>query len=234
MAFDPFKPFQKLLNPGKSDKRQANRYMDQLGQYGQQNMRQFQQALPAFQQAIDFFKQNAGLNQGFGQPQTNMAYANRRGMDVQPMDPNMGIWNNPADRFRLQQSRDDIDRYQMQQQNQLRGNLAQRGMMDSSVLGGGMQRLASDAMRQFAQQRQDLAIGAGAEQERRVAQFMQALAPQLAMGQTGANTMQGLAGQKMQQAQQANAWLPQLLGTGTSLYAMGAFGGPPARSSRRV
>ncbi len=230
---------QKVFNPGKSDKRMANRYMDQQGGIANDQMQQYQQAMPQLQQIQQLFQQMAGMGpQGMSGPGASVAparyndvYAQRRGINVpqqQPgMDPNMGIWNNPTDRFRMGQAQDDIDRYQMQQQNQLRHNLGGRGIMDSSVTGGAMQRLASDAMREQAGARRDLAISAPQEQERRAMMFMQSLAPMLGMGQQAFENYGGLAGQKMQQANQANSVLPNMLGTAANLYGMGAFGGAP-------
>lgn len=220
---------QKFLNPGKSDKRKANRYMDQMADFTGQQMQQYNQSMPQYQSAINFLQQQAGLGQagtpGGGTPAYNDVYAQRRGISTPPMDPNAGIWNNPTDQFRMGQARDDIDRYTMQQSNQMRSRLGQRGMLDSSVYGGAMQRLASDAMREYARQRQDLAISAPQEQERRISMFMQALAPMLGMGQQSFQNYGQLAENKMQQANQANSFLPQMLGLGAQLYGMGGFGG---------
>lgn len=224
---------QKIFNPGKSDKRSANRMMDRMGEFTGGQMQQYQQAIPQYNEATDFLRQQAGLGP---QPMYNDVMARRRGMTIPQQDPNLGVWNNPADQFRMGQARDDIDRYTMQQQNQMKYLLGQRGMADSSVMGGAMQRLASDAMREYARQRQDLAISAPQEQERRIAMFMQSLAPMLGMGQQAFQNYGQLAGNKMQQAQAANSVLPQLFGLGAQLYGMGAFGGGggvrPAPSGR--
>ena len=226
---------QKVFNPGKQDKRAANRYYDQMGSFAGNQMQEYNSAMPQYHGASNFLQQQAGLNQGgIGEPQGNDVYAQRRGIQMPQQDPNMGIWNNPTDRFRMGQARDDIDRYQMQQQNQLRHDMGGRGMMDSSVTGGAMQRLASDAMRQYAQQRQDLAVSAPQEQERRVMMFLQSLAPMMNMGQQSFQNYGELAGNKMLQAQQANSYLPQALGTAANLWGMGAFSGgkPKPRTSK--
>ena len=238
-----------VLNPGKSDKRRANRYMDQQADFTGQQMQQFQQAMPQYQQATNFLMGQAGLGQqqpggatpfrAGANPQSNDVMARRRGMSLpgQQQDPNAGIWNNPTDRFRMAQAQDDIDRYAMGQQKQMKHLLGQRGMLDSSVYGGALQRLASDSMREYAGARRDLAISAPQEQERRVMQFMQALAPQMGMGQQAYQNYGELAGNKMQQAQQANSFLPQMFGMGAQLYGMGAFGGgggpKPFRPTKR-
>jgi hypothetical protein len=214
--------WQKIFNPGKSDKRAANRMMDRMGEFTGGQMQQYQQAVPQYNEAVNFLQQQAGLGP---QPMSNDVMARRRGMTIPQQDPNLGIWNNPTDRFRMGQAQDDIDRYTMQQGNQMRHLLGQRGMLDSSVTGGAMQRLASDAMREYAGARRDLAISAPQEQERRIAMFMQALAPMLNMGQQSFQNYGQLAGTKMQQAQAANSVLPQLFGLAAQAYGMGGFGG---------
>jgi hypothetical protein len=217
---------QKIFNPGKSDKRTANRYMDQQAEFTGNQMQQFEQMMPQFQQALSFLQSQAGLGSQGGQPQHNDVYAQRRGINIPQQDPNMGIWNNPTDRFRMGQARDDIDRYTMQQGNQMAHLLGGRGMMDSSVAGGAAQRLASDASREFARQRQDLAISAPAEQERRVGTYMQGMAPIFGMGQQAFNNYGQMAGQKMEQANQANSMLPNFLGDAAQMWAM-SQGMPP-------
>jgi hypothetical protein len=130
-------------------------------------------------------------------------------------DAQMGIWNNPEDRMRLMAAQDDIDRYQQQQGNQLKHNLGQRGMLDSGAYGAGLARQGSNALQSYADFRRQMAIGAGTEEERRIANFMNALAPGMNMAQPAANTFSQLgqqAGQQQQQSNQSLQGLFQMMG----------------------
>jgi hypothetical protein len=167
---------------------------------------------------------------GFGVlPQTSALQPDRGGMrpNVQlapapalartggPSQSQLGIWNDPADQFRIGQAQDDIDRFQTQQQNQLRHGLAQRGMLNSGLYGSGQQQLAGNALDQFANFRRQLAIGAGGEEERRMMQFLQALAPAMGMAGPAASTYSQLgqqAGQQQAGSNQALQGIMQVIG----------------------
>jgi hypothetical protein len=127
----------------------------------------------------------------------------------------LGIWNDPADQFRIGQAQDDINRFQTQQQNQLRHRLAQRGMLNSGLYGSGEAAIANNSLDQFANFRRNLAIGAGGEEERRMMQFLQALAPAMGMSGPAAQTYSQLgqqAGQQQAGSNQALQGIMQVIG----------------------
>jgi hypothetical protein len=159
----------------------------------------------------------------FGAPAPNQQMLNRRPNGLQrttnrtggPNDQQMGIWNNPEDRMRMMAAQDDIDRYQGQQSNRLRHNLAGRGLLDSGMYSSGEQELSENALQSFADFRRQMAIGAGGEEERRMQQFLGALAPAMGMSAPAANTFSQLgqqAGQQQAGSNQALQGLFQLFG----------------------
>lgn len=155
----------------------------------------------------------------FGDPAPNQQMLNRRPNGLSRpgtnrtggvSDNQMGIWNNPEDRLRMMAAQDDIDRYQRTQGNRLQHELGQRGLLDSGMYGASLERLGSNALQQFADFRRNLAIGAGGEEERRMQQFLSALAPGMGMAAPAANTFSQLGNQAGQQAQQSNQALSGL------------------------
>jgi hypothetical protein len=180
-------------------------------------------------------QQGWGSRRNIDNPLAPPASTNRTGG---ASDQQLGIWNNPEDRMRLMAAQDDIDRYQGQQGNQLRHNLAQRGLLDSGAYGAGLERLGSNALQQFADFRRQMAIGAGTEEERRIANFMNALAPGMNMGAPAANTFSQLGSQAGQQQAASNQSLQglfqlfgQLFGPQPGQVKTPSFGGSDGRSS---
>jgi hypothetical protein len=115
--------------------------------------------------------------------------------------------------MRLSQAQEGIDSYQRQQENLLRHNLGQRGMLNSGAYTAGTTQLGNQAMQQFGNFRRQQAIDAGTEEERRVQQFLSALMPQMGYGQQASQTFGQLGAQQQGQAQQSNAALQNLFQT---------------------
>jgi hypothetical protein len=208
----------------------------------EQQMGLFNQALPMQQQVLQFLTnraQGAGPMQQQGGPGMMTAPTNPQGGSPTRMaawgsrrtlpgaspaggqvggvnNQQMGIYGAGEDALRMAQAEEDISGFQRQQQNRLKHNLGQRGLLDSGMYAAGSGQLAEDALRQMSGFRRDLAIGAGNEQERRQMQLMQALAPMLGMGQqTGQmyGQMGNQAEQQRQSAAQSIAGLGNMFGS---------------------
>lgn len=156
-----------------------------------------------------------GSRRTAGTPLPGPANLNRTGG---VSDQQLGIWNNPEDRLRMSQAQDDIDRYQGLQNKQLLHQLAQRGLAESNVYGSGLENIAENALGQFANFRRNLAIGAGAEEDRRVAQFLNALSPGMGFAPQAAQSFGQLGAGQQQQAAQAQQALANLFQTFGQLF----------------
>jgi hypothetical protein len=84
-----------------------------------------------------------------------------------------GDWGDRTDQLRLMQAEEDINRRQRMAGNQLRFNSGRQGL-NEGAMGANLARLAGQGQRDYGQFRRGLAINAGQEQERRLAQLLAA------------------------------------------------------------
>ncbi len=135
----------------------------------------------------------------------------------------MGIFNDPADALRNAQAQDDINHQNFLGQQQFRSQMGDRGLEDSSIMGGGLARMQQDANQQYAGYRRNLAMNAGQEQMNRVMQMMGALNPGMGAQQQAAGNYGNLGQQSFQQQQNAQQGLAGMGNLFGQLYGYGMF-----------
>lgn len=204
----------------------AKRAAGEQAAFGKRFRRQFDQASPLYMNALQYLAGRAGVGGApmgapVGAGGVSPGTAARMGMGAQQPGPDrygqrgmlpqsaLGVYGQGEDALRLNQADDQISQM-LQQRQALLGNRLGRQGIGGSTAAAAMGGLDQDAFRQLAEFRRGLAINAGQEQERRVAQLLGGLGPALSMGGQAANIYGGLAQQYGNQAQGALGSLGQL------------------------
>lgn len=180
------------------------RALDPQRRLAQDQLGLFHQASPYYGQVLQYLAGNAGLGipsaqptaqraqPGFGTPPIASTQAPLTGTPSAIPQSALGIYGtNPADQYRFQQAQEQIDQERRQQAQRLSYMLGQQGA-GSNTIASVLGRNQQGAEDQLARFRQQLAINAGGEQERRVGALLQALGAGFGQGSQAG----GLLGQQ--------------------------------------
>lgn len=203
---------------------------------GKRMRRTYDKVNPLYLQTLDWYARRAGLpgidtggaptNAVSGQGGISPATAARMGLTQQQPGmrgrdaysqrgvlPNsaLGIWgSNPEDVMRMNQAQEGVDLMAQQRQQMLMNRLGRQGI-GGSTMASAVGNIDQDAFRQLADFRRNLALSAGQEEERRMANVMGGLGPGISMGEQGANMSGQQANMYGQQAQGAMDNIGQLM-----------------------
>jgi hypothetical protein len=196
---------------GLSQQKASKELLRRQGQFANQQLQTYGQVNPLYLQAIQQYAGQLGIG---GSPGVSQVGANHFQLGPSQDRGQFGLgggYGSYQDQLRLRAAEEDINRNTMQNANQLRHTLGQRGIAPE-IAGAALARNQAAGDQQFGQFRRGLALNAGQERERRLQQLMSMLAPGLGAGGQGAGIL-GQQGQMAgQQAAQSFAGLGNILG----------------------
>lgn len=175
----------------------------------------FREAQPYYGQVLQYLAGNAGLPvpgaaAGGGSPAAGGGPGLPPGAGSIP-ESALGVYGtNPADRYRFAQAEDELGNLRRLQASRLAYQLGQQGA-GSNTIAAALARNEQGATDQLSQFRRQLAINAGAEQERRVGGLLSALSPGFGAGPAAAGIYGQQAAQAGSQLGQAGAGIGQAL-----------------------
>lgn len=192
-----------LFGANKAQKQQSKLLKAQTGIANFQ-LHQQQQYAPEQANALAYYRQRAGLDPG--------ALAGGQGA--------LGLYNSPEYSALRSKAEEQISHFAQGQRQQLEGGLAGRGLLGSSIQGGGLAAIGRGAESQYADYLRNLAIQAPHDRDQLVNQYYGALQGPLTGGQQAAQIYGNLAGQYGQQAQAGYAGLGSALSSYTQNEAL--------------
>lgn len=132
----------------------------------------------------------------------------------------LGIYNTTPYALMNAQAQDAINHQNYLSQQQFKQQMGDRGLEDSSVLGGGLARMNENANNQYAQFRQQLGMNEIQQAQQNALQQAQLASGQIPQGQQAAVNYGQIYQQALAQQQMQNQLLSQFGQTAGSLYGM--------------